>query len=206
MITMKTSTLCRCTVVIEKNHHHKSFTGNGKEFEVPLNTSDNQSCTERPSKKLRVTSSASVMQVQPICLDDDANDHSLMISTLIGGHGVLVAQAVIDDGWYDPLNPSRLGTRANSCQCATSISEKNPALRNADGTRPYCWAFHIRPAPHQYALGSGSAWANCLDFEQPHQQDMRSAGVHAKAALGLTRTLVTCHGHCFQALGNLRGV
>ena len=158
MITMKTSTLCRCTVVIEKNHHHKSFTGNGKEFEVPLNTSDNQSCTERPSKKLRVTSSASVMQVQPICLDDDAN--SLMISTLTGGHGVLVVQTVIDDGWYDPLNPSRLGTSVNSCQCATCIPEKksSPAQRGWYKAILWEWAhFHISPTSERLAL------RKCLD-------------------------------------------
>ena len=49
MIKMKISTLRRGTVVKKKNNHHKSFTGNGKEVEVPLNTSDNESCPESPS-------------------------------------------------------------------------------------------------------------------------------------------------------------
>jgi hypothetical protein len=89
--------------------------------EEPTTSSDNEGSTERPAKKPRAASSASVMHVQPLRSDDD-EDHNLLLSTLTGGHGVFMAEAELStltcrqgvyiaeaevdevEDWYDPDN------------------------------------------------------------------------------------------------------
>jgi hypothetical protein len=74
----------------------------GKELAT---SSDNEGSTERPAKKPRTASSASVMHVQPLHSDDD-DGHNLLLSTLTGGHGVFMAEAEVDkiEDWYDSDN------------------------------------------------------------------------------------------------------
>jgi hypothetical protein len=89
--------------------------------EEPTTSSDNEGSTERPAKKPRAASSASVMHVQPLRSDDDEG-HNLLLSTLTGGHGVFMAEAELStltchqgvyiaeaevdevEDWYDPDN------------------------------------------------------------------------------------------------------
>ena len=76
----------------------------------PSTSSDNEGSTERPSKKLRVAFSlcdaVRCMYLLSVRRDDDADDHTLMLSTLTGGHGFCMAQTAIADDphdeWYDP--------------------------------------------------------------------------------------------------------
>jgi hypothetical protein len=82
-------------------HTNPFAAGKGKKVQDPTSSSDNETSNERPSKKPRVASSASVMHVQPL-RDNDADDHNVMLSMLTGGHGVFMTQAEPqDDGWYD---------------------------------------------------------------------------------------------------------
>jgi hypothetical protein len=60
--------------------HRKTFAGKSKEVEVPSTSSYNECSSERPSKKFRMASSASVMHVQPLCRDDEADDYTLVFS------------------------------------------------------------------------------------------------------------------------------
>ena len=71
----------------------KLVTSKGKKAEGPGTSSDNEGSFERPGKKPCAASSASVMHVQPLRTSDDDDDHSLLISTLTGGHGVFMSQA-----------------------------------------------------------------------------------------------------------------
>jgi hypothetical protein len=80
--------------LLSRRSFRKALASKGKELESPSPSSDNEGCTELPSKKTRVTSSVSVIHVQPLRCDDDADDHNLLLLTLTGGHGVFMAQAL----------------------------------------------------------------------------------------------------------------
>ena len=86
--------------VISKKVSRKALAG--KEVAT---SSDNEGSTERPAKKARTASSASVMHVQPLRGDDD-DDHNLLLSTLTGGHGVFMAEAEVNkiEDLYDSDN------------------------------------------------------------------------------------------------------
>jgi hypothetical protein len=74
--------------------------------EEPATSFNCEDSTKRPDKKPRTTSSASVIHVQPLHNDND-DDHNLLISTLTGGHSVLMAEAEVDkieDCYYESDN------------------------------------------------------------------------------------------------------
>jgi hypothetical protein len=91
--------------VIKKKVHRKKFAGKGKEVEGQTTCPENEGSNERPAKKPRVASSASVMHVQPLRSDDD-DGHNLLLSTITGGHGVFMTEAKVDkvEDWYDSDN------------------------------------------------------------------------------------------------------
>ncbi len=70
-----------------------------------MTSSDNEGSTERPVKKPRTASSASVVHVQPLRSDND-DDNNLLLSMPTGGHGVFMAEAEVDkiEDWYDSYN------------------------------------------------------------------------------------------------------
>jgi hypothetical protein len=89
--------------VITRRCLARTWPGAGKELAT---SSDNKGSTERPAKKPRTVSSASVMHVQPLCSDDD-DGHNLLLSTATGGgHGVFMAEAEVDkiEDWYESDN------------------------------------------------------------------------------------------------------
>ncbi len=88
--------------VTNKKVHRKYLAGKDEKVEATT-SSDNEGSSERPVKKPRNASSASVMHVQPLHSDDD--DHNMLLSTLTGGHGVFMAKAEVKiEDWYDPDN------------------------------------------------------------------------------------------------------
>jgi hypothetical protein len=91
--------------VINKKVHRKKLAGKDQKVEEPATSSDSEGSTERPAKKPRTVSSASVMRVQPLRSDND-DDHNLLISTLTGGNGVFMAEAKVDkiEDWYESDN------------------------------------------------------------------------------------------------------
>ncbi len=95
----------RSPPVINKKVHHKKLAGKDQKVEEPATSFDWEGSTERPAKKPRTASSASVMYVQPLHSDND-NDHNLLLSTLTGGHGVFMAEAELDkiEDWYESDN------------------------------------------------------------------------------------------------------
>ncbi len=90
--------------VTNKKVHRKKLAGKDEKVEETT-SSDNEGSSERPAKKPRNASSASVMHVQPLRSDDD-DGHNMLLSTLTGGHGVFMAKAEVDkiEDWYDPDN------------------------------------------------------------------------------------------------------
>jgi hypothetical protein len=82
----------RPSPVISKRVHRKKLAGKDQKVEEPATSFDCEGSTERPDKKQRTASSASVMHVHPLRSDND-DDHNLLLSTLTGGHGVFMAEA-----------------------------------------------------------------------------------------------------------------
>ncbi len=74
-------------------------------MEEPATSSDNEGSTERPVKKPRTVSSVSVIDVQPLRRNND-DDHNLLISTITGGHGVIMEEPEVDkiEDWYESDN------------------------------------------------------------------------------------------------------
>ncbi len=93
--------------VINKKVHRMKLAGKDQKVEEPATSFDCEGSTERPVKKPRTSSSASVMHVQPLRSDND-DDHNLLLSTLTGGHGVFMAEAEVDkiEDWYESDNDS----------------------------------------------------------------------------------------------------
>ena len=114
--------------VFKKVHHKKLTTDKGKKVEGPTTSSDNEGSFERRTKTPRAASSASVMHVQPLFSDDD-DDHNLLISTLTGGHGVIMDHRLKRSNVESIPNSSileRLGTSflttLRTLRCRQSIS------------------------------------------------------------------------------------
>jgi hypothetical protein len=89
--------------VTNKKVHRKKLAGKDEKVEETT-SSDNEGSFERPAKKPRNASSASVMHVQPLHSDDD-DGHNMLLSTLTGGHGVFMVKAEVKiEDCYDPDN------------------------------------------------------------------------------------------------------
>ncbi len=84
--TSESASETRPPPVINKKVHRKELVDKDQEVEEPVTSSNCEGSTERPAKKPRTASSASVMHVQPLYNDND-DDHNLLLSTFTGGHG-----------------------------------------------------------------------------------------------------------------------